>query len=448
MRARVRYLALGLIAVLFGAVGCAGAGALGGSGQSLAVAIIANPQMGDAVTLSHIFEEKHPGIDIKFVKLPENEARAKVTASVSTQSGQFDIVMISNYEARQWAGNGWLTNLEPYMRHTPGYDKADFVSSIRESLTYQGNMYAVPFYGESSFLVYRKDLFEKAGLTMPEHPSWQQVAKFAKKLDDPEHGIDGICLRGQPGWGENLAPLDTVINTFGARWFDKNWHAKLTSPAFEKAVSFYVNLVQKYGEVGAPSTGFSGCSTRYSQGQAAMWYDATSMTSTVESPDSSKVVGKNGYAAAPTVKTKYSGWLYSWALAIPSTSPQKQAAWKFMSWMTDKHYMKLVGKQLGWSHVPPGSRQSTYDIPQYAKIAGAYAKPTLRAIAHAKQKYTMTKPVPYYGIQFLGIPEFQDLGTRVSQQIAAAIAGRKTVHEALVQGQHYAEVVGKSYREQ
>lgn len=438
-----------LTATTMVATGCAGAGALGesGDGTTLVVAIVSNPQMEDAIALSEQFEAEHPDINLDFVSLPENEARAKITASVATGGGEFDAVMISNFETPQWAENGWLVDLQPYIDQTEGYDGDDFIPSVRDSLSYDGDMYSVPFYGESSFLVYRKDLFEEAGLTMPAHPTWQQVADFAAKLDDPESGRTGICLRGLSGWGENLAPLNTVVNTFGGRWFDEDWNAQLDSPEFENAVRFYVDLVQQYGEPGAATSGYSECITRYSQGQAAMWYDATAMVSTIESPADSQVVGKNGYAAAPVVETDSSGWLYTWSLGIPESSEHADEAWEFLSWMTSKDYMHLVGNEFGWERVPPGSRLSTYQIPEYAKVGEAYAQPTLDALEAVDQEHPTVEPVPYTGIQFVGIPEFQDLGTRVSQQISAAIAGQISVDEALDQAQNYAESVGESYQE-
>jgi len=428
------------------ATGCAGAGSLGTGGQTLVIAIVSNPQMKDAISLAPEFEKANPGIQLKFVSLPENQARAKITASTATGGGEFDVVMISNYEAPQWAANGWLENLEPHIAATPGYDEADFIPSIKQSLSYQDKMYAVPFYGESSFLAYRKDLFEKAGLTMPAKPTWQQIADFAAKLDDKAAGVSGICLRGKPGWGESLAPLSTVVNTFGGQWFDQAWNAKLTTPEFKAATEFYVNLIRDHGEVGASSAGFSECGTRYTQGQAAMWYDATVMAGTNEDPASSKIVGKSGYAPAPVVKTQSSGWLYTWALGIPQVAKDKDAAWKFMAWMTDKAYVQKVGGTYGWNRVPPGVRKSTYDVAAYADAAKAYAKPTLDGIAAANQQMGMANPVPYTGIQFVGIPEFQDLGTRVSQQISAAIAGQESVDDALKQSQDYAQTVGDSYK--
>jgi Bacterial extracellular solute-binding protein len=211
---------LGLAAAALLASGCglAGAGGGGGAGShgvALRVAIVANPQMQDVEALTKYFQQQNPDVKVNFVTLPENESRAKITASVSTKSNEFDVVMISNYETPMWARYGWLTDLQPYMDRTAGYDALDFIPSIRSSLSYNGHMFSVPFYGESSFLMYRKDMFAKAGLQMPPQPTWSQVASFAQRLTNKHTGVAGICLRGQSGWGQVLAPLDTVINTFG-----------------------------------------------------------------------------------------------------------------------------------------------------------------------------------------------------------------------------------------
>jgi sorbitol/mannitol transport system substrate-binding protein len=418
----------------------------GESGKTLSVAIVSNSQMQDAISLSYLFERLHPDIHLQFVSLPENEARAKITADVSTQGGEFDVVMISNYETPMWSANGWLANLQPYINATPGYDADDFLPQLRATLSYKGDLYSVPFYGESSFLMYRKDLMAKARIKMPLRPTWDQVVKIAAELHQAKKGQVGICLRGDPGWGENLAPIDTVINAFGGRWFDPAWQAQLTTPEVEHAVSTYVSTLQKYGEPGAPEDGFSECATLYSQGDAAMWYDATSAVSTIEDPASSKVAGKNGYAWAPTQDGRPSGWLYTWSLAIPLTCPDKQAAWDFVSWMTSKSYIATVGKKLGWSHVPPGSRFSSYRIPEYKKLSAAYGPLTLQSINATDSAHPTLKPVPYTGVQFLDIPEFQDLGTNVSEQMSSAIAGQQSASAALSQAQLYAQAVGDTYK--
>ncbi len=417
-----------------------------GSGTTITAAIVSNSQMQDAISLSYLFEREHPGVDLNFVSLTENEARATITADVSSQGGEFDVVMISNYETPMWSANGWLVNLQPYIDATPGYDAGDFLPRLRAVLSHNGDLYSVPFYGESSFLMYRKDLTDKAGITMPLHPTWTQVEQIAAELHYPERGQAGICLRGLPGWGENLAPIDTVINAFGGRWFNMAWQAQLTSPEVTRAVSTYVSMAQKYGEPDAPEDGFSECETLYSQGGAAMWYDATSAVSVIEDPANSAVSGRNGYAWAPSQDGRPSGWLYTWSLSIPSTCPNKQAAWDFISWMTSKSYIRTVGEKLGWSHVPPGSRNSSYQIPQYKKLSAAYGSLTLQSINATDSAHPTLKPVPYTGIGFLDIPEFQDLGTNVSDQFSAAIAGQKPAGAALALAQLYAQAVGNTYR--
>lgn len=445
-RSTTRSLVAGAGALCLTLTGCAGAGSIGASDQTVTIAMVSNSQMQDARQLASEFEAENPDIDLRFVTLSENEARAKITASTAMGGGEFDVVMISNYETPQWAEYGWLTNLSPFIEATEGYDQDDFIPSLREALSYNGDMYSVPFYGESSFLMYRKDLFEEAGIELSDPPTWTEVADAAAQLDGPD--MNGICLRGKPGWGELLAPLDTVINTFGGRWFDEDWNAQLDSPEVQRAVEFYVDLVREHGQPGPATSGFSECATQLAQGRVAMWYDSTSAVSTLEDPASSNVVGKIGYAAAPVEEKAPSGWLYSWSLGIPVSSSNPDAAWKFISWMTNRDYMRTVGETYGWDRVPPGSRLSTYEIPEYVEASAAYGPITLESIEGADQSDPTVDPVPYTGIQFVAIPEFQDLGTRVSQQISAAIAGRQTVAEALEQAQKYAEAVGATHREE
>lgn len=436
--------------------GCAGAGTLGlpEGARVVTIAIVSNPQMEDAIELSPRFEAENPDIKLRFVSLSENEARAKITASVATGGDEFDAVMISNYETPQWARNGWLTDLDPLMAQTPGYDREDFTPSIRNALSGpDGHMYSVPFYGESAFLMYRKDLFEQAGLTMPAKPTWEQVAGFADRLTDRSQGRGGICLRGKPGWGEVMAPLDAMIHSWGGRWYDPQWNAQLNSPEVREAANFYVDLVRRDGQAGAAGSGFSECGNQFSQGNTAMWFDATVAAGLLENPEESNVVGKVGYAPAPTGPGGLpSSWLYSWALAIPKTTADKgpeqvDATWRFLSWMTSKPYQRMVGEELGWTSVPPGARQSTYEIPEYVESSKAYGPQTRAAINAANQDRPTRDPVPYTGLQFVGIPEFQDLGTRVSQQISAAVAGQQSTDEALEQAQQYAQTVGEGYQQ-
>jgi len=326
------------------------------------------------------------------------------------------------------------------------FDQQDILKPMTQSLSgSDGKVYGEPFYGESSFLMYRKDVLAAKGVTMPAKPTWQQVADIAAKVDGAQKGMRGICLRGQPGWGQIFAPLTTVVNTFGGTWFSKDWQAQVNSTGFRDATSFYVNLVRAHGEAGASQAGFTECLTNLEQSRVAMWYDATSAAGSLEAANS-PVRGKIGYAAAPVVKTASSGWLYAWSWSIQQASKKKANAWKFISWASGKEYENLVGSQLGWSRVPAGKRASTYSNPEYLKQASAFAGPTLAAIKAADPRNPGTQARPAIGIQFVDIPEFPDLGTQVSQDVSSAIAGKMSVGTALKRGQTLATDVADRYR--
>jgi sorbitol/mannitol transport system substrate-binding protein len=430
--------------------GCAGAGGGGGSGggssKSISVLMVGNPQMSDIEKLTKDGFTKDTGIKVNYTVLPENELRDKVTQDVATGAGQYDVATVGAYEVPIWAKNKWLNSLDTYADQG-SFDKADLLEPITKVLSGEdGKLYGMPFYGESSFLMYRKDIFKQKGLTMPAKPTWTQVASLAAKVDGAQPGMKGICLRGLPGWGEQGGPLTTVVNTFGGTWFTKDWQAQVDAPPFKKAVNFYVDLVRAHGEPGAAQAGFTECLNSFSQSKTAMWYDATSAAGSVEDPKASKVAGKVGYVPAPVEKTKSSGWLWAWAWVMPKTTKNASSAGKFMTWASSKEYEKLVGQKLGWTRLPAGKRKSTYDIPEYKKASASFGQETLQAIESADPVNPGVQPRPTVGVQFVDIPEFQDLGTKVTQDVAAAMTGRGTVDAALAKGQTLAETVAKKYQ--
>ncbi len=445
----------GLIASVLVASGCAGAGGgsgapvAGGSGKggSLNVLMVGNPQMEDIQKLTADGFTKDTGIKVNYTVLPENELRDKVTQDIATQAGQYDVATVGAYEVPIWAKNGWLHEVGSYADKDTAFDKADVLKPMVDSLSgADGKLYAIPFYGESSMLMYRKDVLAAKGVTMPERPTWQEVADIAAKVDGAQPGMKGICLRGLPGWGEMFAPLTTVVNTFGGTWFEKDYTPKVNAPEFTEAVKFYVDLVKAHGEAGASQAGFSECLNALSQGKVAMWYDATSAAGSLEDPAVSKAAGKIGYAFAPVNKTKSSGWLWTWAWAMPKTTKKADDAAKFMLWASSKDYEKLVGEKLGWSRVPAGKRASTYALPEYMKASAAFGDITLKSIEEAQPTNPGVQPRPTVGVQFVDIPEFADLGTKVSQEISAVLAGKGTVEEALASGQKLAEDVATKYQ--
>ena len=403
--------------------------------QKITIATVNNADMIIMQRLSKQFE-KDTGIALDWVVLEENVLRQRVTTDIATNGGQFDVLTIGTYEVPIWGAQDWLLPVDDV---PADYDLNDVLKPVRDGLSHDGKLYALPFYAESSMTFYRKDLFDKAGLKMPDQPTYDQIKEFAAKLHDPSHEIYGICLRGKPGWGENMAFVDPLVNTFGGRWFDEKWNATIDSPAWHDAINFYVDILTKYGPPGAPSNGHNENRALFASGKCAMWIDATSAAGYLYNPKDSTVSDKVAFAQAPIAKSpKGNHWLWSWALAVPKSTKSPDAAKKFVAWATSKPYIEMVAKSDGWTVVPPGTRASTYANPEYAKAA-PFADFVLKAIQTADPNDATVDKVPYTGVQFVGIPEFQAIGTEVGQHIAAALAGTETVDAALKASQEAAD---------
>jgi sorbitol/mannitol transport system substrate-binding protein len=427
-------------------IGCGGGGsddsssggspASGGKGGTINVAIVDNPQMKDIAALTPSLFTAKTNIKVNYTVLDEGTLRQVTTRDVAAGGRQFDVAMIGPYEAPQFGAAGNLVDLTPLAKADAAYNLDDLIPSVRNALSADGKLYAAPFYGESSFLMYRKDVLKKAGVTMPDRPTWTQVADIAKQVNSPS--MAGICLRGKPGWGDLGASFTTVLNTFGGTWWSAKPdgqvdQAQVNQPAFKQALQFYVDLIKAAGEKNAANASFNECLSQYKDGKVAMWYDATVAAGLLEASDSA-VKGKNGYAPAPVDKTQASGWLWSWALAVPKTSQKQDLAWQYIAFATGPEYLKEAGAKIdgGWAAIPPGTRKSTYEIPQYKKAAKAFADQTLSSIAAAPiDNPGTTKRPGLPGVQYVGIPEFQDVGNQCTQQFSAVIAGRAGIDAAL-----------------
>lgn len=403
---------------------------LAGAAQAATEIVIATVNNGHMIEMqkhSKVFEQANPDIKVKWVTLEEGVLRQRVTTDVATKGGQFDIMTIGMYETPIWAKKGWLQELKP----DAGYDVNDLLPAIRNGLSVGGRLYAAPFYGESSMLMYRKDLADKAGVQVPVQPTWAQIKDLAAKIHNPKEGVYGICLRGKPGWGDNMAFLSTLVNTHGGQWFDMNWKPQMDTQPWKDAINLYVDLLKNYGPPGSAGNSFNEILALYNEGKCGMWVDATIAASFILDPKQSKVADKVAFAQAPiAVTSKGSHWLWAWSLAIPAGSKNTEAAQKFVNWATSKQYIQLVGNSSGWASVPTGTRKSTYAIKTFLSTS-KFAIAERLAIDTTNPNDSTLPRSPYVGVQFVAIPEFQTIGLAVGQQISAALAGNISVEEAL-----------------
>ena len=401
----------------------------------LTIATVNNGHMIEMQKLTKHFEAANPDVKVNWVTLEEGVLRQRVTTDIATKGGQFDVMTIGMYETPIWGAKDWLLELD----FGSSYDVDDLLPAMRDGLSVDGKLYAAPFYGESSMIMYRKDLVAAAGMSIEDRPSWGHIRDVAAAIHNPDAGVYGICLRGKPGWGDNAAFITTMANSFGARWFDENWRPQLTSPEWHHAVSFYVDLLTSYGPPGSSANSFNEILALYNEGRCGMWIDATIAASFVTDPKQSKVADKVGFAQSPIAVTdRGANWLWAWALAVPAGTQKADAAKSFVEWATSREYIELVAKENGWASVPTGTRQSTYANRNFLNAA-SFAKAELMAIDSADPNNSTFHPSPYVGVQFAAIPEFQTIGIAAGQQFTAALAGSKSVAEALESAQKSAD---------
>ncbi len=399
--------------------------------KKLTIAIVNNGHMENMKKVAEAYT-KETGVQLNWVSLEEGVLREQVTSDTATGGGQYDIINIGMQEAPIWGKAKWI---EP-LNFGAEYDMDDLLPAIRNGLSYEGTLYAAPFYGESSMVMYRKDLTDAAGVTIKDNDSWDNIKKAAAAIHKPDAGVYGACLRGKPGWGDNMAFITTMVNSFGGAWFDKDFKPALNTDAWKKAITFYVDLLGNYGPPGSEGNSFNEILALYNEGKCGMWIDATIAASFL-------TVDNVAYAQSPNAGNPVgANWLWAWAMAVPAGSPNADEAKKFIQWATSKDYIKAVANHpdFGWGKVPTGTRSSTYAYPEF-KAAAKFAGAEMAAIESAAPAATDLKP--YVGVQFAAIPEFPEVGGVVAQEMAAALSGAKSVDEALAASQAAAEKIMK-----
>ncbi|WP_417628608.1 ABC transporter substrate-binding protein [Pararhodobacter aggregans] len=409
--------------------------ALAAQAETITIATVNNGDMIRMQGLTSHFTDMHPDITVEWVTLEENVLRQNVTTDIATGGGQYDVITIGTYEVPIWGANGWLVALDDMGAE---YNVDDLLPAVRGGLTVDGHLYASPFYGESSMVMYRTDLMEAAGLEMPEAPTWEFIREAAAAMTDRDNEVYGICLRGKAGWGENMAFLSAMANSFGARWFDMDWRPQFDTEAWSNTLTFYLDLMTNYGPPGASNNGFNENLALFQTDKCGMWIDATVAASFVTNPTDSQVADHVGFALAPDNGLGRRGnWLWAWSLGIPASSDAQEAAKTFIAWATSSAYTELVAAEEGWANVPPGTRTSLYQNQAYLDAA-PFAEMTLRSMESADPTSPSVDPVPYTGVQFVAIPEFAGLATEVGQLFSAALAGQMSAEDALSQAQSLA----------
>jgi len=366
------------------------------------------------------------GINVQIVTYPEQQLREREVIDVSTGAGAYDVLAIDSVFIPEFAKAGWITPLEPYL--DPEYNVEDISAFVRGLLSYEGKIYAGPVYSEATQLMYRKDLFEEAGLAPPQ--TMEEYEEYAKKFTRPPD-LFGVAMRGLRGNGMNIYIWSEWLWSYGGKYFDENWNPVFNSPEGVLATENYAKLLQNYGPPGVATYGWDDVQNAFTSGKVAMIIDATNFYTRIEDPTKSAIAGKIGYAVVPAGPAGRFPGNYSLGFAISAvgakTEAERGAAAEFIKWATSQDIE--LGKALQ-ANIISVTRDSVFNDPAFqAKFGGDWLTSTV-------ESFKITDP----GYRPL-IEEWREIGDRLGIAVENVIAGIQPVQEALNEAALYAAEV-------
>ncbi|MBN7804527.1 sugar ABC transporter substrate-binding protein [Agrobacterium rosae] len=363
---------------------------------------------------------KETGIEVQLEVVPESDITAKMLLEFSSGSGRYDLVQNNIIYIPGFVQAGYIDPLDDLANKLPRYlDKADFVPGYLNTSIADGKLYGLPVYGESTFLMYRKDLFEKYGLQPPK--TFDDVTTAAKTIKEKSDGkIVGITMRGKQGI-ENVYVWAGWLWGYGAEFISKDGKSALGTEEAAKSLDAYANILRNYGPVGVANFGWEENRVLFQQGKAGMTMDATVNGAFNEDPSVSSVVGKVGYVPVPAQSDNLKGGSSSLAvhsLYVTSASQQKEAAWLFASWATAKQ------QQIKSFDLAPNSgvtSQGAMNSDEFNKRYGTFKEAMLASIARGNPQYLPTVQAANEIINNAGIA------------VSKAIAGTASAKDALAE---------------
>lgn len=384
----------------------------------LNIATADNSDMLRMQLLASQFTQANPSIQLNWHFLDESVLRLALSRDSKRAQPRYDVYTIGILEAPTWGNSGRLSPVPSRIIEYLSQGN-DMIETVLDAFSDGDQHYGLPFYGESSITYYRKDVLNRYGLDIDLHPSWQDIQQTLSILatrSDGQHGK--ICLRGKPGWGENMALVSTMINAFGGRWFDMDWNPQINSEEWQEALTFYLDLQKTHGLPQAWHNGYAENLNAFSHGHCDLWVDSTAAASSLANTPFFEHIG---YSHAPEQITRTgTSWLWSWGFSVPKQSRHQEAAWRFVEWATSNQYHNAVEQQYGIVQVPPGTRRSLYTNPDYTDVA-PFARVTLTAIESADFERSSIQDIPYRGVQYVLTTEFQQIGDFLGRKLAETL---------------------------
>lgn len=402
-------------------------------GESISVAVIPASYFDNLLSLLPQFEAL-TGIKVRAEKVPPGQIRQKAMLDLSSKTTTYATHAADPMYYPLYVANKWVEPLDKYLNDASLTDAAwynynDILKAWRDADSIDGKPYGIPYDGEVTVQVYRKDLYEAKGLRPAD--TYDQLLSNAKALTDPANRIHGLAMRGFSGAGQNMYIYPSIFRGFGGTWF-KGKDVVVNSPEAVAALEWYVNALTAYAPPAVRNWNWPDIADAFSQGTVATYLDAHSSASVLMNPEKSKVIGKVGFARwpkGPNGKRVTSIWNWGFPINAALSEKQKKATWLFIQWATSAE----TQARTSWKFAGPAKRSgvnrlSAWKSPEFAQAVGGAGTNFIQAALESLEQDTDVEWRPR-------VPQWPAIGETMATAIQSALVGQKKPKEALDEAQ-------------
>ncbi len=383
------------------------------------------------------------GIEARLEMTPPGQIRQKAVLDLSSGTGTWASHAADPMYYPLYVANKWIDPLDAYLGNEKLTDNGwfryeDILAGWRGVTSIDGKPYGIPYDGEATIQVYRKDVFDKLSLKPAE--TFDEFMSNADKAHDPENRLWGAALRGFRGAGQNMYIYPSIFRAFGGEWFNNSGKMVVNSSEAIAALEWYVKLLNNYAPQGVENWNWPDIADAFGQGTVASYIDAHSSAAIVANPEKSKVVGKIGFARwpkGPSGKRVTSIWNWSFPINGALSNKDKTATWLFIQWAASRE------TQVATSYAFPGAykrtganRTSVWALSDYRALLEAAGDNYISATTTSFAKDTDVEWRPR-------LPQWPAVGDTMATAIQASLVGQASVTDALNAAQRKIEGILK-----
>ncbi len=411
-------------------------------GASITVGVIPAGYFQNLETVLPDFKEL-TGIDVRFEMTPPGQIRQKAVLDLSSKTGTWATHAADPMYYDLYVTNDWVDPLDGYLGDAKLTDNdwfqyEDILAGWRGATSVGGSPFGIPFDGEATIQVYRKDVFDKLGLKPAE--TFDEFTSNAAAAHDPDNRLWGTALRGFRGAGQNMYIYPSIFRSFGGEWFDNTGKMVVNGPEAIAALNWYVNLLNNYAPPGVENWNWPDIADAFGQGTVASYIDAHGSAAVITNPEKSKVIGKIGFARwpkGPSGKRVSSIWNWSFPINGALSQKDKVATWLFIQWAASKETQVATTYAFPGAYKRTGAnRTSVWEIGEYRATLEAAGDNYIAAATTSFAEDTDVEWRPR-------LPQWPAVGDTMATAIQAALVGQSTVTDALNEAQKKIEAILK-----